>query len=76
MARTREKRQTLATLIWSNIMRHQYLLGVSDKQLCELLSITSRTLYNYKRDPSVITVKQLQILIESFGIDAETLMKS
>ena len=75
MARTAAKRQTLATLIWSNIMRHQYLAGVSDNQLCELLGVTSRTLWNYRKDPSNLTIKQLQAVTESLGLEPEALFR-
>ncbi len=66
----------LARIIWSNLLRQQYLLGVTDAQLCELLSITPRTLLNYRKDPSAITLRQLESLLNSFGIDPEALMKS
>lgn len=70
------KKCTLARLIWSNILRQQYLAGVTDGQLCELLSITPRTLQNYRKDPSVITIRQLESVLSSFGVDPEALMKS
>ena len=73
---TRRQTPNLGRLVWSNIVRQQYLLGVTDAQLCELLSITPRTLLNYKHDPSAITLRQLESLLNSFGIDPETLMKS
>lgn len=66
----------LARIIWSNLLRQQYLLGVTDAQLCELLDVTPRTLLNYRKDPSAITLRQLESLLNSFGIDPETLMKS
>lgn len=65
-----------ARIIWANVIRQQYLHGVSDQQLCELLGVTSRTLFNYKKDPSFITLKQLEALVISFGTDAEALLKT
>ena len=48
------KRSTsIAVVIWSNILRQQYLEGWSDKKLCAVLSITTRTLYNYQKDPFI-----------------------
>ena len=67
---------SFARVIWSNILRQQYIHGLSDSQLCELLGISGRTLYNYRQDPSNITVKQLQAVIESFGVEPETLLQT
>lgn len=64
-----------AKLIWSNILRQQYLLGVSDKQMSDLLGVTTRTLCNYRHDPSSVTVKQLQAVVESFGVEPESLFR-
>jgi len=49
-----------AKLIWSNILRQQYLHGVTDRQLSDVMGVTTRTLYNYRHDPSSVTVKQLR----------------
>ena len=67
---------SFAKRIFSNIMREQYLHGVSDAQLSNLLGVTQRTLYNYRQDPSNMTIKQLQAIIESFGVEPETLFRS
>lgn len=67
---------TFARRIWSNILREQYLNGVTDQQLSNLLGVTPRTLYNYRHDPSNVTVKQLQAVIESFGLEPETLFRA
>jgi len=66
--------QTIATIIWSNIVRQQYLLGITDEQLCEVLGVTSRSLYNYRIDPSVLTMRQIQSLLDSFGVEMQTLI--
>ena len=68
--------QTIATIIWSNIVRQQYLLGITDEQLCEVLGVTSRSLYNYRIDPSVLTMRQIQSLLDSFGVEMQTLIIS
>ena len=51
------------------------MLGVSDKQMSDLLGVTTRTLYNYRHDPSSVTVKQLQAVVESFGVEPESLFR-
>ena len=68
------KSPTLCFIIWSNILRHQYLLGLTDKDLCEILSITPRTLYNYRQDPSALTMKQLQLVLDKMDIEMEALL--
>ena len=66
---------SLARTIFSNILRSQFLLGVTDAQLADLLGVTTRTLCNYKADPSAMTLRQLQAVAESFGIDPDALLK-
>ena len=70
------KAPSLAMIIWSNIVRQQYLLGLTDKQLCEILGVTSRTLYNYRQNPSALTMKQVQFVLDKMGVDMETLLLS
>lgn len=71
----RKPSQPLARVIWANILRQQYLLGVNDAQLCEVLGITPRTLLNYQKDPTPITLKQLSALVDSFGLDSSALIQ-
>lgn len=73
-AKKRTKTMTVSMIIWSNIVRHQYLHGMTDNDLCEILGITSRTLYNYRQDPSALTMKQLQRVLEKMGIEMDTLL--
>lgn len=73
-AKKRTKTMTVSMIIWSNIVRQQYLQGMTDKDLCEILGITSRTLYNYRQDPSLLTMKQLQRVLEKMGIEMDTLL--
>ena len=72
---THTSKLPLAKIIWSNIIRQQYLLGITDKQLCDLLDVTPRTLLNYRKDPAAITLRQLEALVNSFGTDAEALLR-
>ena len=71
----RQGSQRLGRIIWGNILRQQYLLGITDTQLCEVLGVTPRTLLNYRKAPTAITLRQLQALLVSFGVDAETLLR-
>ena len=74
--RTTSSAAAFAKLVWSNVLRQQYLHGVSDKQMSDLLGVTTRTLCNYRHDPSAVTVKQLQAVVENFGLEPETLFHS
>ena len=66
--------KTLAVIIWSNLLRQQYLQRMSDKQLCSILDITPRTLYNYQRDPSALTLGQIQGVLYNLDIDINALL--
>ncbi len=68
-------RHTISAIVWGNIERAKYLAGVTDNQLCELLGVTSRTLWNYRKDPSNLTVRQLQAVIENLGLEPEALFR-
>lgn len=69
------KRSTsIAVIIWSNILRQQYLEGWSDKKLCEVLDITPRTLYNYQKDATVMTLGQVQAVLDKLDIPLTNLL--
>ena len=76
MATIKKKTQPLsiAVIVWSNITRQQYLQGINDDKLCQILGITSRTLYNYRQDPSALTMKQVQIVLEKMNLSMEELL--
>ena len=65
---------SIAVIVWSNITRQQYLQGINDDKLCQILGITSRTLYNYRQDPSALTMKQVQIVLEKMNLNMEELL--
>ena len=75
MASKKTSCAAFAKLVWSNVLRQQYLKGVSDKQMSDLLGVTTRTLCNYRHDPSSVTMKQLQAVVESFGVEPESLFR-
>ena len=76
MATVKKKTQSLsiAVIVWSNITRQQYLQRINDDKLCQILGITSRTLYNYRQDPSALTMKQVQIVLEKMNLNMEELL--
>ena len=78
MSRFRRKSQprTVAVIIWSNIIRQQYLLGMTDEQLCDAMGVSRRSFYYYKNDPSMLNMKHLQSLVDYLGIDLQTLIVS
>ncbi len=66
---------TLYSIVWSNIRRYQYLNGISDDQLAQMLDLSTRTLYAYDKDPSALTLERLQTFVDSTGIEAAELLK-
>ena len=66
---------TLYSIVWSNIRRYQYLNGISDDQLAQMLDLSTRTLYAYDKDPSALTLERLQAFVDSTGIEAAELLK-
>ena len=76
MATVKKKTQSLSisVIVWSNITRQQYLQRINDDKLCQILGITSRTLYNYRQDPSALTMKQVQIVLEKMNLSMEELL--
>ena len=76
MATVKKKTQSLsiAVIVWSNITRQPYLQRINDDKLCQILGITSRTLYNYRQDPSALTMKQVQIVLEKMNLSMEELL--
>ena len=68
------QKMTIAVIIWSNILRQQYLQDISDKRLSMILGVTGRSLYNYRQDPSLLTIKQIQSVLDEMGIDMNALL--
>ena len=68
--------RTLSRILWSNIVRQQYLHGMTDIQLSEVLGVTMRTLSNYRNDPSAISIRQLQMVSDKFGLTPEELFQA
>ena len=63
-------------VIWGNIRRYQYLNELSDEQLANVLKLTTRTLYNYDKDPSDLTLKRIQLFIDNSGLEIQDLISS
>ena len=63
-------------IIWDNIRKFQYLNDLTDEQLAEVLKLTTRTLYNYDKDPSDLTLKRIQLFIDSSGLEIQELISA
>ncbi len=66
--------ESIAVIIWSNILRHQYLEGWSNDKLRTVLDIAPRTYYNYQHDPSNLTLKQIQAVMDELDLKMEDLL--
>lgn len=65
---------SIYTVIWSNIRRHQYLLGMTNEQLCNLLGISARTLYTYDKNPSGLTLEKIEQFLDGTGVEMQMLI--
>ena len=74
MRKERTNKYTIYTIIWSNIRRHQYLFGMTDEQLGELLGISTRTLYAYDKNPAVLTLEKIEQFLNGTGIEMQSLI--
>ena len=65
----------LSAVVWSNIRKQQYLLHMTDDQLCEVLDICKRTLASYDRDPSTLNLDKIQKFLTETGTQIITLIQ-
>ncbi|MBR3043639.1 MAG: hypothetical protein IKI45_04055 [Oscillospiraceae bacterium] len=70
----RSRKMSIGVIVWSNIVRQQYLLGFTDEQISKAMGISIRSYYNYQQDPSLLTMKHIQALLDNMGIDIQTLI--
>ncbi len=66
----------LIFIIWSNILKYQYLRSLSEERLASYLGVTTRTLSNYKHDPGTISLGQIQNFVCALGISIDDLTKA
>ncbi len=67
------KPYVFSRIIWGNIRKFQYLNDLTDEQLADVLNLTTRTLYNYDKDPSDLSI---QLFIESSGLEIQELISA
>lgn len=70
------KPYVFSRIIWGNIRKFQYLNDLTDEQLADVLNLATRTLYNYDKDPSDLTLKRIQLFIESLGLEIQELISA
>ena len=70
------KKATVYKKIWGNIRKYQYIHDLTDDELAKILELTTRTLFNLDRDPSVLTLKRVQNFLDSSGIDLDALISA
>jgi predicted transcriptional regulator len=74
MKQNKTVKYTIYTVIWSNIRRHQYLLGMTDEQLSDMLGVSTRTLYAYDKNPAVLTLEKIESFLNETGIEMQMLI--
>lgn len=65
----KEKRITLYKKIWCKIRYYQQLYDISDTDLANYLGVTTRTLKNYDRNASSLTLEHLDNFLYAVNID-------
>lgn len=66
----------LERIIWSKIRWWQMLNGISDIQLANSLKVTERTICNYDKDASNLTLDKIDGFLEHAGISIGELLNS
>ena len=66
---------SVVSIIWANIIKYQYLYGLSDDRLASYLNVSTRSLINYRHDPGKISLEQVQSFVEGVGISMADLIK-
>ena len=68
------RKMSIGVIVWSNIVRQQYLLGLTNEQISQAMGISIRSYYNYQQDPSLLTMKHIQAFLDNMGIEIQTLI--
>lgn len=50
----------ISTIIWANIRKVQRIRCISDEELACILEVSTRTLYNYEKEPERLTMKKIE----------------
>lgn len=64
----------ISYLIFSNMIKYVYLNKLTDEQFAEAMEITTRTLKNYKENPSSINLERVQMFLDNMGMDIQMLL--
>lgn len=64
----------ISYLIFSNMIKYVYLNKLTDEQFAEAMEVTTRTLKNYKENPSSINLERVQMFLDNMGMDIQTLL--
>ena len=64
----------ISYLIFSNMIKYVYLNKLTDEQFAEAMEVTTRTLKNYKENPSSINLERVQMFLDNMGMDIQMLL--
>jgi len=64
----------ISYLIFSNMIKYAYLNKLTDEQFAEAMEVTTRTLKNYKENPSSINLERVQMFLDNMGMDIQMLL--
>lgn len=68
------RQKEISIIVWANIRKHQYLNGMTDTLLADMLDVSTRTLYTYDKEPYKLTLEKIQLFINETGIEMEKLI--
>lgn len=60
-------KESFGKIIANNLRAERNRKGLSQEETAEVLGITRRTYIKYEEDASVVSIKQLAVLSETFG---------
>lgn len=72
--KTVPKKPTISRIIWANIRRKQYILGLPDSDLAMILECSEKTLRNYDRNPENVTLATVQLFCKNTCTEAAELV--
>ena len=74
MSRKNMPKVEISYLIFSNMIKYVYLNKLTDEQIEEAMEVTTRTLKNYKENPSSINLERVQMFLDNMGMDIQMLL--
>lgn len=66
---------SVSVMIWANIRKIQNIGHISDEKLAYILEVSTRTLYNYDKEPERLTLKKIEGFMKYTGVQFQYLIQ-